>query len=166
LVPGDVYVTVIRHFVIVTQNWEGFGMNTADVATRLNTTARTLRRFLRADSTYANAGSGGKYDFQESDIPVLVKRFAKWSSKSRPAPANPADVSTPKRTREIKDSTDDTVNVHVVRAGSTVMRNNIRKLAAERERHLRELMIEAGLHISQPGVAKKGNPRSYAKVDA
>jgi hypothetical protein len=141
-------------------------MNTSDVAERLNTTPKTLRRFLRGDATYANAGSGGKYDFQECDMPTLAKRFGKWSSKSRTTPEKSADVSTPRRVREVRDSVDDAVNVHVVRTADPRTRAQIRKLAAERDQHLRQLMIDAGLHISQTGVAKKNNPRSYAKVDA
>jgi hypothetical protein len=141
-------------------------MNTSVVAERLNTTPKTLRRFLRGDATYANAGSGGKYDFQESDIPTLAKRFGKWSSKSRLAPAKSADVSTPRRVREVKDSVDDAVYPHVIRSNDPVTRRRVRKLAIERENHLRQLMIDAGLHISQTGVAKKSNPRSYAKADA
>ena len=162
---GDGCGTVIRHFVNATQNWEGFGMNTSAVAERLNTTPKTLRRFLRSDPTYMNAGSGGKYDFAESDMPTLTRRFTTWSSKSRPAaPKRTTPVETAGR-REVPDN-DVAAPVRAITTNNPVIRANIRKLAAEREQNLRQLMIDAGLHISQTGVAKKNNPRSYAKVDA
>ena len=53
-------------------------LSTGTVSTRLNTTARTLRRFLRDDPTYRNAGSGGRYQFTERDMTTLEKRFADW----------------------------------------------------------------------------------------
>lgn len=48
------------------------------VAEHLDTEPRTLRRFLRDDPTYRNAGSGGRYVFTERDLPTLEKRFAAW----------------------------------------------------------------------------------------
>jgi hypothetical protein len=48
------------------------------VAEEIGTDARTLRRFLRDDPTYRNAGSGGRYVFTERDLPTLKKRFASW----------------------------------------------------------------------------------------
>jgi hypothetical protein len=55
-------------------------LTTAEVAAQLDTTPRTLRRFLRADAFYANVGCGGRYEFTANDMPTLSKRYAAWSS--------------------------------------------------------------------------------------
>lgn len=53
-------------------------LSTKAVAEFLDAEPRTLRRFLRDDPTYRNAGSGGRYVFTERDLPTLKKRFATW----------------------------------------------------------------------------------------
>lgn len=53
-------------------------LSTKAVAETLSTEPRTLRRFLRDDPTYRNAGSGGRYEFTDRDIATLKKRFAAW----------------------------------------------------------------------------------------
>jgi hypothetical protein len=53
-------------------------LSTKTVAETIGTEPRTLRRFLRDDPTYRNAGSGGRYVFTERDMPTLRKRFDKW----------------------------------------------------------------------------------------
>jgi hypothetical protein len=53
-------------------------LSTKAVAEHLDTEPRTLRRFLRDDPTYRNAGSGGRYAFTERDLGTLSKRFDKW----------------------------------------------------------------------------------------
>lgn len=58
-------------------------MTTADVAAKLETTPKTLRRFLRA--TAAGVGAGSRYAFTAKDMPKLRKAFAAWES-AQPAP--------------------------------------------------------------------------------
>lgn len=50
-------------------------MNTREVAEQLQVTPRELRKFLRADPEFANAGCGGKYTFELNDMPRLRKRY-------------------------------------------------------------------------------------------
>lgn len=53
-------------------------MDSRSVAEHLNITPRELRKFLRADPEFSNAGCGGKYEFQAADLPRLSKRYAAY----------------------------------------------------------------------------------------
>lgn len=58
---------------------------TAEVAEKLETTPRTLRKFLRADAkergtTDALPGKGSRYSIGGKEIAPLKKRFAKWQA--------------------------------------------------------------------------------------
>ena len=60
------------------------------VAYRLGTDAKTLRKFFRSShSTVEPVGQGGRYEFESSDMPQIKKEFAGWlnrnSLKNRPA---------------------------------------------------------------------------------
>jgi hypothetical protein len=51
------------------------------VASRIGTDAKQLRKFLRdKDSGYTAVGQGGRYDFPEEDVPVIKKAFDTWNS--------------------------------------------------------------------------------------
>lgn len=51
------------------------------VATLLNTEAKTLRQFFRsAASTVESVGSGGRYEFSEADVPKIKSEFEAWKS--------------------------------------------------------------------------------------
>lgn len=70
------------------------------VATRIGTDAKQLRKFLRDEnSTYNAVGQGGRYDFKESELPLIAKAFADWSStktrRNRPARTTSAAGATP-----------------------------------------------------------------------
>lgn len=52
----------------------------SQAAAELKTDARTLRRFLRKDPTYNNAGAGGRYEFTTRELATLKKRFDAWHS--------------------------------------------------------------------------------------
>lgn len=57
-------------------------LTTAQVAEKLDTTPRTLRKFLRADAKVTGAdtpGKGSRYAIEGKQVPALAKRFAKWS---------------------------------------------------------------------------------------
>lgn len=67
----------------------------ADVAAELDVDPRALRRFLRSDPSYRNAGMGGRYIFSDAEKDSL-KRAYTASLKSRPdggkrPVASPAD---------------------------------------------------------------------------
>lgn len=51
------------------------------VALILKTEAKTLRQFFRSEaSTVEKVGSGGRYEFAESDLPKIKEEFASWKS--------------------------------------------------------------------------------------
>lgn len=53
-------------------------LTTSQVAAKLNTDAKVLRRFLRATPEWSNPGSGGRYAFTSTDLAQLRKQFPKW----------------------------------------------------------------------------------------
>jgi hypothetical protein len=61
-------------------------MTTAQIATALDTTPRTLRKFLRAEG--AGVGKGSRYALPSSkrEVASLAKRFAAWDAARTPAP--------------------------------------------------------------------------------
>lgn len=60
---------------------EGETLAAKQVATMLNTEAKTLRQFLRSPaSTFEAVGSGGRYEFTEGDVPQIKQEFDAWRS--------------------------------------------------------------------------------------
>ena len=54
-------------------------MTTAEVALDLDTTPRTLRKFLRSSaSPIDSVGKGSRYSIEKKQIRSLRSRFAKW----------------------------------------------------------------------------------------
>lgn len=82
---------------------------TAQVAEKLDTTPRTLRKFLRSDARDRNAadslpGKGSRYAIEGKDIAPLKKRFATWQvAQAAAAQARKDAAEAP----EVDDSTDD-----------------------------------------------------------
>src|ERR1041384_6884559 len=81
-------------------------MDTTEVAARIGTTPRQLRAFLRSNySTFQAVGSGARYDFTDSELPTIEKRFNAWRSAGRPRPeAKPA--ATPRTKGKGKSQAD------------------------------------------------------------
>lgn len=51
------------------------------VATRIGTDAKQLRKFFRdSDSGFDAVGQGGRYDFPESMLPEIKQKFDAWAS--------------------------------------------------------------------------------------
>ena len=51
------------------------------VATRIGTDAKTLRKFFRSPaSTVEAVGQGGRYEFAKEDLPKIKAEFEKWNS--------------------------------------------------------------------------------------
>lgn len=65
-------------------------INTTELAATLDTTPRTLRKFLRAQG--AGVGKGSRYALPSSkrDIAAMGKRFAEWDAARNPAPTDEA----------------------------------------------------------------------------
>ena len=56
-------------------------MTTAQVADALETTPRTLRKFLRSDASgVEGVGKGSRYAIEAKQIRSLRSRFAKWTA--------------------------------------------------------------------------------------
>lgn len=122
-------------------------MTSADVARELNTDAKTLRRFIRQDPTYRNAGAGGRYTFEAKDMATLHRRFTAWQDglvkkAATKAPARPKH----KLTRADHDAAVWAEEGDVVIPRMTP---SLRAAAQARVDRLEAALIERGLHISQ-----------------
>jgi predicted site-specific integrase-resolvase len=54
------------------------------VATRIGTDAKTLRKFLRSPSSpYQAVGQGKRYEFPTADLKAIKKAFVAWQTKNR-----------------------------------------------------------------------------------
>lgn len=53
------------------------------IATRIGTDAKTLRKFFRsAHSTVTPVGFGGRYEFDKDDLPKIKQEFDGWKSNA------------------------------------------------------------------------------------
>lgn len=124
-------------------------MNTREVAEALKTDPKRLRRFLRSDVTYRNAGQGGRYEFTEKDLPTLRKRFDAWQNGKPSSPAK-GDPDRPARRRRRGKDEVPAMGVEIAtKKLSTTEREKRDKLSRERVDRLEERLRAAGLHISQ-----------------
>lgn len=141
-------------------------MNTSEAANAIGTTPRTLRQFLRSpSSTFKAVGSGSRYDFKESELPTLTKRFAEWSGTGKPK-AEPRRVTratvldgrlrrsaTAEEVQAARDAEvwaeegdvvlPDIRDPHILR--------RVRADEAAREARLMMTLMAKGLHITQLG---------------
>lgn len=154
-------------------------LSTADIATELGTTARTLRQFLRSSaSTYTAVGSGARYEFTDSDLPTLRNRFLAWNTKGKvvsmtddtkrndeAAPSKRAGYVNPKRKAlramsqqdrdelvwmEEEDELGGPVEVPNVLTNRAA-REQAWKVGRERAERLNARLLELGIHVSQQG---------------
>lgn len=111
------------------------------VAAHLNTDARTLRRFLRDDPTYRNAGSGGRYTFTGRDLPTITKRFTTWQAgvDDRRAKRNTTGLIKKSKTVEHEPEV-----IEIPKCTDAM-----RRLEAEQVARLDNRLRECGLHLSQ-----------------
>lgn len=110
------------------------------VASELGTEPRTLRRFLRDDPTYRNAGSGGRYAFTEKDLPTLRKRFGKWQDgvEARRAKRDTTGLVNRQATPEEPDVID-----------IPKCTPSLRRREREQVERLEARLRECGLHVTQ-----------------
>lgn len=79
---------------------QGNTLSAKQVARQIDTDAKTLRKFLRDESSgYKPVGQGGRYDFPEAEIPVIKKAFDEWRNgrptrRSRTTPATRTEGTT------------------------------------------------------------------------
>jgi hypothetical protein len=133
-------------------------MDTADVATRLGTTPRVLRQFLRSSfSTFQAVGSGGRYDFTDRDVSTIEKRFSEWRGAGKPRPNGDAPSSTPRKPKlEIQRERDmaewaDEGPVELEDIRDPRVRARVRANARRAEDQLMMLLMSKGRHITQLG---------------
>lgn len=125
-------------------------MNTREVAEKLGTDPRRLRRFLRSDNTYRNAGQGGRYEFTDKDIPTLRKRFAAWDeSTSKPTSEKSPAVQSSRRSRADAPGMDASIANKPAGKLTRTERERRDKLSRERVDRLEARLMAAGLHVSQ-----------------
>jgi predicted transcriptional regulator len=72
-------------------------MNTTEIASELNTTPKTLRKFLRADlreRDIAIPGKGSRYSIERKELRGLKSRFSKWQIAESAKRANAKNADT------------------------------------------------------------------------
>lgn len=132
------------------------------VADMLGTTPKILRQFLRSpQSTFQAVGSNARYEFTTNDLPTLRKRFAEWAAKrSTPATVKPTksnvaqaqrDEAVTKRTQAERDRAvwDEEGPVVLPDIRNPAVLQAVRDTARAQEMRLDELLMAAGLHITQ-----------------
>jgi len=69
-------------------------LTTKELAEKLDTSPKTLRRFIRSDVKASGGtvgedtpGKGGRYSFESSDVPTLKKSFKAWTKSQEEARA-------------------------------------------------------------------------------
>lgn len=76
------------------------------VATRIGTDAKTLRKFLRSSSSPFDAvGQGKRYEFTTRELAQIREAFNKWQSKSRARSTAPQPAEVKKVVEGIKKGT-------------------------------------------------------------
>lgn len=111
-----------------------------EVAEAIDTDPKTLRRFLRANDSYANPGSGGRYSFTQKDVVPLKRAFAKWvaAKPTRTAPVK----QTSKKSAQTSSKT-------VARKTRSQTREERKSAADKRVDALEASLKSRGVHISQ-----------------
>lgn len=116
-------------------------LSSKQIAEILDTEPRTLRRFLRDDPTYRNAGSGGRYEFTERDVPTLKKRFSAWLAGVEARRAKRDTTGLQNRSKAVSDEPE----VIVIPKCTPYLRQVEREQVERLEARLRE----CGLSVSQ-----------------
>lgn len=78
------------------------------VATRIGTDAKTLRKFFRSPaSTIEAVGQGGRYEFDKADLPTIEKEFAEWSAQQKTRAPRKAAAKATKPAIEVDEVEED-----------------------------------------------------------
>ena len=108
-----------------------------EAAAAIGTTPRALRRFLRDNDSWRNAGIGGRYMFTEAELKSLNVQFHKWN-KSKPAKVKTEPV-------EDLDSPGISVEEMLEMPKNPKLRADVLKMRAERMARLTERMRACGV---------------------
>lgn len=126
-------------------------MDSTAVAAALNTDPKTLRRFLRSDaSSVTPVGSGGRYVFDEGDMPTIASEFSTWVAGVAPKPqpaVKPVQLPRTARSEHDRDrqvwEEEGPVTLPDIRIPAVL--RAVRAAEAAREARLLHLMRQAGL---------------------
>lgn len=105
-----------------------------------------MRRFLRADSRYDNAGAGGRYVFTDDMLPEMREHFLAWLGDK---------TSKPAKTRAPQPTPSDDIAAqrmprHILgRKLYTSERTRREAIGRARAEKLDQMLLAAGLHITQ-----------------
>jgi hypothetical protein len=69
-------------------------LSAKEVALKLDTTPRTLRKFLRSDEKVESPGKGGRYALAATQVNALKRRFDAWSAQRAENAAKGAESDT------------------------------------------------------------------------
>lgn len=79
-------------------------LSAKQAAIEIGTDARTLRKFLRSDSsTFEACGQGNRYEFAKGEIKKLKKEFAAWGGGKSPAKSKKEPIAQEPDDDEITD---------------------------------------------------------------
>ena len=133
-------------------------MDTNEAADRIGTNARTLRQFLRSPlSTFSAVGSGSRYDFTETDLVTMIKRFAEWKGTGRPTTVTAVKKKSNRKSKaDVQRARDEAEwaeegPVQLLDIRDPRVRRRVLEDAARAEAQLELLLLAKGLHITQLG---------------
>ncbi len=109
-----------------------------EAAAEIGTTPRALRRFLRDNDSWRNAGIGGRYMFTDEEVKSLNIQFHKWSG-SKPVKLKSQPI-------EDLDSPGITVEEMLELPKNPKLRAEVLKKRADRMHRLNDRMRACGVH--------------------
>lgn len=124
-------------------------VNTREAAEAVGTDSKRLRRFLRSDPTYRNAGQGGRYEFTAKDIPTLKKRFAAWAADKPASGTSVASTTSRRRRKGEVEAMDVSIANRPAEKLTKTERERRDALSRERVDRLERALYSRGMHISQ-----------------
>ena len=132
-------------------------MDANQLAEKLGTTGKKLRNFIRKSGVVTTVGSGGKYDFDKSDVVRVTKRWNEHTSgksAASPRPAAPVNATGGPIPSHVSTG-DDTIPLRVALSNNPNTRREVRRLARARDERLQAQLRATNSHITQSGVARK-----------
>jgi hypothetical protein len=111
-------------------------------------------------STFAAVGSGARYDFTESDITTLEKRFEAWRGAGKPKPVGTKKIRSTKKdkdeARREREAAEWAEEGPVVLADirDPRVRAEVKRRAQADEDRLVMLLLSKNMHITQLGDRK------------
>lgn len=142
---------------------DGKTYSAKQVATRIGTDAKQLRKFFRdANSGYSAVGQGGRYDFPETDIPTIKTAFDAWNAtktrrnrtpSSQPKPTSASGLIPPQRrdspaAPKIRRSKDNKEGLHYNPLDDDTLQDRMQGIAARVQRH--GLTMKQGRFVPLP----------------